>query len=99
MNAAKRWEPERSKPERAAVGPLLDAAGLTAAQRAGEACVSCHKKWPRPSVPAAHLADGRVLYRCDDCILLIQPADEMALRRLFRRRPRNMTRRGHIQGT
>jgi hypothetical protein len=98
VNAAKRSEPERS-PERAAVGPMLDVAGLTAAQCAGEACVSCHKKWPRPAVPAAHLADGRVLYRCDDCVVLTQPAEQMALRRLFQRRPRNTTRRGHTRGT
>jgi len=29
---------------------LFDPAGLTVTQRDGDACVVCHKKWPRPRV-------------------------------------------------
>jgi len=84
------------KPARAAAGPLVDATALTTAQRAGVACVSCHKKWPRPSVPAGHLANGQLLYRCDDCVVVTElavtelavtePAEEVPQRRLLRRR-------------
>ena len=64
-------------------GQLIDPAGLTAAQRAGEACVSCHKKWPRPTALAGHLADGQPLYRCDDCVVVTEPVGNVtsAIRR------------------
>jgi hypothetical protein len=55
--------------------PLIDATGLTRGQRAGRACVSCRKRFPRPAVPVGLLATGEVLYRCPECAVVLEPAD------------------------
>src|SRR6266542_4948985 len=57
---------------------MIDPVGLTAAQRSGRACVSCRKRWPRPSVLAGHLPDGAPLYVCDDCVALVEPVERTA---------------------
>ncbi|MDX6738519.1 hypothetical protein [Actinocorallia sp. A-T 12471] len=48
--------------------------GLGRAQRRGDACASCAKRWPRPRRPLGRLDDGTVLYVCDQCA----PGLEMA---------------------
>ena len=55
--------------------PLLDATGLTRAQRVGRACVSCRKRFPRPTVPVGRVARGEVLYRCPECAVVLEPAE------------------------
>jgi len=47
--------------------PRFDPGVLTAAQRQGDACVVCHKKWPRPRVRLGLLPDGQGVFACDDC--------------------------------
>jgi hypothetical protein len=49
-------------------GPTFDPDGLTAAQRDGEACVVCHKKWPRPRAHVGRLPDDSRVFACDDCV-------------------------------
>ncbi|MCP2339662.1 hypothetical protein FHU30_005031 [Actinomadura rupiterrae] len=45
----------------------FDPSALSAAQREGDACVVCHKRWPRPRVRVGRLPDGREVVACDDC--------------------------------
>ncbi|GAA3950564.1 hypothetical protein GCM10023085_36480 [Actinomadura viridis] len=47
--------------------PRFDPGVLSAAQCQGDACVVCHKKWPRPRVRAGLLPDGQGVFACDDC--------------------------------
>jgi hypothetical protein len=47
--------------------PRFDPGALTAAQCQGDACVVCHKKWPRPRARVGLLPDGRRVLACDDC--------------------------------
>jgi hypothetical protein len=54
--------------------PLIDAKSLTRAQRQGRECVSCGKRWPRPTVPAGRTDIGDVLYRCPECLVTLEPA-------------------------
>jgi len=56
----------------------FDPAGLTAAQLAGYSCISCRKRWPRPSVLAGHLPGGRPLYICEECVALAEPVTNAA---------------------
>ena len=53
--------------------PLIDATGLTQAQREGRACVSCHKRFPKPTVPVGRLVTCEVLYRCPECLVELEP--------------------------
>lgn len=53
--------------------PLIDATGLTRAQRLGRACVSCHKRFPRPTVAVGLTGAGEHLYRCPECIVVLEP--------------------------
>lgn len=62
--------------------PLIDAAGLTTAQRRGRECVACRKRWPRPSVAVGQTGSGDVLYRCADCLVTLEPAEPGQTRRL-----------------
>jgi hypothetical protein len=48
-------------------GIVFDPTGLTAAQRAGEACVVCRKSWPRPGRAMGALPDDTTVYACDEC--------------------------------
>ncbi|GAB2813572.1 hypothetical protein GCM10022221_09120 [Actinocorallia aurea] len=50
--------------------------GLGKAQRAGGACASCGKRWPRPRRPIGRLTDGTVLHVCDDCSPDVEIVDD-----------------------
>ena len=52
---------------------LIDATGLTKAQRAGRECASCRKRFPRPAVPIGRLATGETVYRCAECAVVLEP--------------------------
>lgn len=45
----------------------FDPGALSAAQRVGDACVVCHKKWPRPRVRVGCQPDGSGVFACADC--------------------------------
>lgn len=47
--------------------PTLDPGALTTAQRLGDACVVCRKKWPRPRVRVGRLPDSSGVFACDEC--------------------------------
>ena len=47
--------------------PTVDPGGLTAAQRLGDACVVCRKRWPRPRVRVGRLPDSTGVFACDEC--------------------------------
>ncbi|MDF5753939.1 hypothetical protein [Spongiactinospora sp. TRM90649] len=51
----------------------FDPDGLTSAQRYGDACVVCHKKWPRPRVRVGRLPDDTAVLACDDCAEALTP--------------------------
>lgn len=51
--------------------PLIAADGLTAAQRKGNSCASCRKKFPHPSVPAGITAAGEILMTCQECVVVL----------------------------
>jgi hypothetical protein len=51
--------------------PLITADGLTAAQRKGNSCASCRKKFPRPSVPAGITPAGEILKTCQECVIVL----------------------------
>jgi hypothetical protein len=55
--------------------PLITADGLTAAQRKGNSCASCRKKFPRPSVPAGITPAGEILMTCRECVIV--PGDSV----------------------
>jgi hypothetical protein len=59
---------------------LIDATGLTRAQRLGRACVSCHKRFPRPTVAVGLTGAGELLYRCPECIVVLEPVDSQSAR-------------------
>lgn len=46
---------------------MFDPGALSAAQRDGDACVVCHKKWPRPRVRVGCLPNGSGAFACADC--------------------------------
>jgi hypothetical protein len=52
--------------------PLIDAEGLSAAQLHGTACVSCSKALPRPEVACGKTRAQDVLYRCRDCVAVLE---------------------------
>jgi hypothetical protein len=54
----------------------FDLTGLTPVQRDGDACVVCHKKWPRPRVKVGRLPDNAPVHACDDCAEALLPAPE-----------------------
>ncbi|WP_141577487.1 hypothetical protein [Actinomadura sp. WMMA1423] len=47
--------------------PVVDPRGLSTAQRLGDACVVCRKRWPRPRVRVGRLPDSSGVFACDDC--------------------------------
>nr|WP_084265524.1 hypothetical protein [Actinomadura macra] len=47
--------------------PTVDPDALTDAQRTGDACVVCRKKWPRPRIRVGRLPDASGVFACDDC--------------------------------
>ncbi|GAA0407176.1 hypothetical protein GCM10009530_69290 [Microbispora corallina] len=54
----------------------FDPDGLTMTQRDGDACVVCHKKWPRPRVKVGLLPDNAPVLACDDCAEALLPPQE-----------------------
>jgi hypothetical protein len=56
--------------------PLIDASDLTRAQRQGKECVSCFKRFPRPTVPVGRTGAGDILYRCPECEVVLEYADD-----------------------
>ncbi|GAA4048818.1 hypothetical protein [Nonomuraea soli] len=52
----------------------FDPEGLSSAQRFGDACVVCHKKWPRPRVRVGRLPDESAVMACTDCAEALFPA-------------------------
>jgi hypothetical protein len=54
--------------------PTFDPEDLTGPQRDGDACVVCHKKWPRPRVRAGRLPEGSPVMACEECAKALQPA-------------------------
>nr|WP_093168105.1 hypothetical protein [Sinosporangium album] len=53
--------------ETARIMLTFDPVPLSWAQRDGDACVVCHKKWPRPRVRVGRLPDSAVVFACPDC--------------------------------
>jgi hypothetical protein len=51
----------------------FDPEDLTCAQRYGDACVVCHKKWPRPRILVGRLPDGATVLACHDCAEALAP--------------------------
>ncbi|WP_433253658.1 hypothetical protein ACQPYK_10660 [Streptosporangium sp. CA-135522] len=61
-------------PNRTARNTLtFDPEGLTPTQREGDACVACHKKWPRPRIRIGRLPDDGALYACPECADALLP--------------------------
>ena len=56
--------------------PLIDATDLTRAQRQGKECLSCSKRFPRPTVPVGRTGAGDILYRCPECEVVLEHADD-----------------------
>ncbi|GGK83993.1 hypothetical protein Sme01_18140 [Sphaerisporangium melleum] len=52
----------------------FDPHDLTRPQREGDACVVCHKKWPRPRVRVGRLPDDAPVMACEDCAKALLPA-------------------------
>ncbi|GAA3689800.1 hypothetical protein GCM10022224_063980 [Nonomuraea antimicrobica] len=51
----------------------FDPEGLSGAQRDGDACVVCHKRWPRPRVRVGRLPDDSAVLACADCADALLP--------------------------
>ncbi|WP_214106301.1 hypothetical protein [Acrocarpospora catenulata] len=54
----------------------FDPVGLTSTQRDGDACVVCHKKWPRPRVRVGCLPNSAPVMACDDCAEALLPSKD-----------------------
>ncbi|WP_250573898.1 hypothetical protein [Nonomuraea sediminis] len=52
----------------------FDPEGMSSAQLFGEACVVCHKKWPRPRVRVGRFPDDTAVLACSDCAEALLPA-------------------------
>ncbi|GGP11123.1 hypothetical protein GCM10012278_53450 [Nonomuraea glycinis] len=52
----------------------FDPEGMSAAQRQGDACVVCHKRWPRPRVRVGRFPDDMTALACADCAEALLPA-------------------------
>ncbi|MEU6720976.1 hypothetical protein ABZ897_56800 [Nonomuraea sp. NPDC046802] len=52
----------------------FDPEGLSPAQREGDSCVVCHKRWPRPRMRVGRLPDNSALFACGDCAEALLPA-------------------------
>lgn len=53
---------------------IFDPEELSPAQSFGDACVVCHKKWPRPRVRVGRLPDRSPVMACADCAEALFPA-------------------------
>jgi hypothetical protein len=57
------------------VSPIFDPEALTEAQCYGDACVGCHKRWPRPRTRVGRIPAGNPVLACEDCApALVRPA-------------------------
>ncbi|MFC4059271.1 hypothetical protein ACFOWE_13270 [Planomonospora corallina] len=67
------------RPTAAARLMTFDPEGLTPAQCEGDACVACHKRWPRPRIRIGRLPNDAILFACPECAeaLLPQPAADV----------------------
>ncbi|MFD1546833.1 hypothetical protein [Nonomuraea guangzhouensis] len=52
----------------------FDPDGLSCAQLDGDACVVCHKRWPRPRVRVGRFPDDAPVMACADCADALIPA-------------------------
>ncbi|MCA2227198.1 hypothetical protein LDL49_39005 [Nonomuraea sp. NEAU-L178] len=52
----------------------FDPDGLSRAQLEGEACVVCHKRWPRPRARVGRFPDDSPVLACADCAEALTPA-------------------------
>ncbi|MDH2425254.1 hypothetical protein [Sphaerisporangium sp. TRM90804] len=52
----------------------FDPEDLTGPQRDGDACVVCHKKWPRPRIRVGRLPDDAPVMACEECAKALLPA-------------------------
>ncbi|MEU4228441.1 hypothetical protein AB0F17_29450 [Nonomuraea sp. NPDC026600] len=52
----------------------FDPDGLSCAQLDGDACVVCHKRWPRPRVRVGRFPDDAPAMACADCAEALVPA-------------------------
>jgi hypothetical protein len=73
--------------------PTVDPGGLSTAQRLGDACAVCRKKWPRPRVLVGRLPDSTGVFACDDCA----PAPPVPRARRGSREPRTNTGRSAVE--
>jgi hypothetical protein len=64
------WGPTRTAPDML----TFDAEGMSQAQREGEACVVCNKRWPRPRVRVGRFPDDMTAMSCADCAEAMLPA-------------------------
>ncbi|GLW08406.1 hypothetical protein Misp01_35360 [Microtetraspora sp. NBRC 13810] len=64
------WDPT----EKARIMLTFDPEGLTGAQRDGDACVVCHKKWPRPRIRVGTLPNRARVFACPDCAEALCPS-------------------------
>jgi hypothetical protein len=51
----------------------FDPEGMSAAQREGDACVVCQKRWPRPRVRVGRFPDDMAALACADCAEALLP--------------------------
>jgi len=51
----------------------FDPEGMSSAQREGDACVVCHKRWPRPRVRVGRFPDDTAALSCADCAEALVP--------------------------
>ncbi len=47
--------------------PRFDPRPLSRAQRHGDACVVCGKRWPRPPVRVGRVPEGAGVFACHEC--------------------------------
>jgi hypothetical protein len=52
----------------------FDPEGLSWAQREGDACVVCQKRWPRPRAHVGRFPDDSAVRACVDCADALMPA-------------------------
>lgn len=69
---------------------VLDPAPMTGAQRAGDACVVCFKKWPRPQIPVGIIPNGDTVRACAECgPLMLDRLHQHSVTQVLQRAARN----------
>ncbi|GIH98839.1 hypothetical protein Pta02_08480 [Planobispora takensis] len=64
---------------------MFDPEGLTRAQCDGDACVACHKRWPRPRIRIGRLPNEAILFACPECADALVPEPVENVRPFSRR--------------